>query len=288
MSGLGIAALALEGGKAIGNWVSQAVQNKRNRQFAREQARWQRDTSRENWMMENEYNTPRQQMQRLQEAGLNPNLVYGNGADAMGGKISNPEAGQSQGTAPRLEGNAILAYADIKAKTAQTDLLQEQVQLAKQEQIWKAIQANKTLLESKMVDFDLSMKKNLAENTMEFARENLRQLSQNIYQSQENFNMDMAIKQQTWEQAVFKNKQLQPLEKEKMIEQIQSEKFQNTIREIQAEWAKKGVMPNDPYFHRVLTSMIERIINEPDTVAALAAGKIPAWIITMIRILGKK
>lgn len=31
------------------------------------------------WKMQNEYNAPKQQMQRLQEAGLNPNLMYGKG-----------------------------------------------------------------------------------------------------------------------------------------------------------------------------------------------------------------
>lgn len=31
------------------------------------------------WKMQNEYNAPKAQMQRLQEAGLNPNLMYGKG-----------------------------------------------------------------------------------------------------------------------------------------------------------------------------------------------------------------
>ena len=29
------------------------------------------------WKMQNEYNTPANQMKRLQDAGLNPNLIYG-------------------------------------------------------------------------------------------------------------------------------------------------------------------------------------------------------------------
>lgn len=32
------------------------------------------------WQANNDYNSPNSQMQRLEEAGLNPNLVYGNGA----------------------------------------------------------------------------------------------------------------------------------------------------------------------------------------------------------------
>lgn len=38
------------------------------------------------WMMQNEYNSPKNQMQRYREAGLNPNLIYGqqNVADSVG------------------------------------------------------------------------------------------------------------------------------------------------------------------------------------------------------------
>lgn len=36
------------------------------------------------WQMQNEYNTPANQMKRLQEAGLNPNLIYGSGSANTG------------------------------------------------------------------------------------------------------------------------------------------------------------------------------------------------------------
>lgn len=39
------------------------------------------------WKMQNEYNKPENQMKRLQEAGLNPNLVYGAGATTTAGPV---------------------------------------------------------------------------------------------------------------------------------------------------------------------------------------------------------
>ena len=36
------------------------------------------------WKMQNEYNTPVKQMERLQKAGLNPNLIYGSGSANTG------------------------------------------------------------------------------------------------------------------------------------------------------------------------------------------------------------
>ena len=42
------------------------------------------------WKMQNEYNLPKNQMKRLRDAGLNPNLIYGSGSANTGvaGSIS--------------------------------------------------------------------------------------------------------------------------------------------------------------------------------------------------------
>ena len=40
--------------------------------------RYQNNLNIQNWKMQNEYNLPKNQMQRYLDAGLNPNLVYGN------------------------------------------------------------------------------------------------------------------------------------------------------------------------------------------------------------------
>ena len=44
----------------------------------------------ENWMIQQEYNTPANQVARLRAAGLNPNLIYGNGSAATGNASSGP------------------------------------------------------------------------------------------------------------------------------------------------------------------------------------------------------
>lgn len=43
------------------------------------------------WKMQQEYNTPANQMKRYREAGLNPNLIYGNGTASAGNATSAPE-----------------------------------------------------------------------------------------------------------------------------------------------------------------------------------------------------
>ena len=82
----GIASGLINNGYSQAN-AAQAFQNQK------ELMRIQNQYSRENWALENAYNTPKAQMDRLRAAGLNPNLVYGNGASGLqSGSISSPAA----------------------------------------------------------------------------------------------------------------------------------------------------------------------------------------------------
>lgn len=103
--------------------------------LARENAVFANQMSIANWQMENEYNTPANQMKRLQEAGLNPNLVYGNGADATAGQIGKVGAPQAP-NAPyqdyqfgleRMGSDALRAYQQAQQIDIQDKLAQSQV-----------------------------------------------------------------------------------------------------------------------------------------------------------------
>lgn len=67
------------------------------------------DQSRKLWDLNNEYNKPINQMKRLEEAGLNPFLVYGNGA--TGNTSSQPSSPSVQGNRFNIKGleNLVLA-----------------------------------------------------------------------------------------------------------------------------------------------------------------------------------
>lgn len=83
-----VAAIANSGaniGQNVASGILQGAQNRATRKFAREQYDRQRQDNLADWTMQNEYNSPTSQMARLREAGLNPNLVYGNGAGGLQG-----------------------------------------------------------------------------------------------------------------------------------------------------------------------------------------------------------
>lgn len=75
-----IAAPIVQGAFTLGGL---ALQHKYNKELADVQNQYNLDM----WNRQNEYNSPQAQMQRFQEAGLNPNLIYGQGTS---GNASSP------------------------------------------------------------------------------------------------------------------------------------------------------------------------------------------------------
>ncbi|UPW41906.1 DNA pilot protein [Dipodfec virus RodF1_76] len=74
---------AVSGIASIG---STSMANNQNMEIAK--YNWEQQ--KEMWHMQNEYNKPSAQMARYQEAGLNPNLIYGSGSASAGNSTSIP------------------------------------------------------------------------------------------------------------------------------------------------------------------------------------------------------
>ncbi len=81
-------------GSGLFSLLNQRSVNKANFKMAE----WQNARNIENWQMQNEYNSPANQMQRLKDAGLNPNLVYGNGS-----VVGNSANAPASVTVPKME-----------------------------------------------------------------------------------------------------------------------------------------------------------------------------------------
>jgi len=110
-------------GGGILNFIGGLITNKKNRQFAKEQAdtAWKREL--EQWHRANQYNSPAEKMARLKEAGLNPNLAYGNPTTAGVGASSSPNAQMAkyQAQMPQISMARQLAEIDnIRADTKAT------------------------------------------------------------------------------------------------------------------------------------------------------------------------
>jgi len=111
-------ALVSAGANLAGGVVNSIFGNKTardNQQHAEHLYKMQRDDGLKFWEMQNSYNSPEQQMQRMQKAGLNPALMYGQGT--TGNASSAPDVPQHQMVSkpsPNLGiGNAFDTYFNV-------------------------------------------------------------------------------------------------------------------------------------------------------------------------------
>lgn len=104
------------------NAFSQNKVNKRQERFTREMYAQQRADSLSDWHMQNAYNDPAAQMQRLQNANLNPHLVYGNGADAQSQGAPKPVSSHAANfKAPQMDLGSVVTQA-LQAKQLQSNI----------------------------------------------------------------------------------------------------------------------------------------------------------------------
>ncbi len=138
---LGTGISALSGAAQVGG---QLQQNRKANAFSREMYEKTRADNIKFWDMQNEYNSPQKQMERLQAAGLNPNMVYqSGGATQAAGSIQTPDVQGGQFRAPDFSqiSNPVQGYFDTKIKQAQYDNLLAANTTMQQEAILKAAQA---------------------------------------------------------------------------------------------------------------------------------------------------
>lgn len=174
ISGVG----SLLGGLGSSAMNNKAVQdtNKANMEIAKYQAQWQQQENEKAyqrslnmWNLQNEYNSPTQQMARIRAAGLNPNLVYGNGVTGNSSG-STPQYEPAKFNAPTMQAyrgwnlgisdaiSQFLAYRTVKA---QVDNMEAQNSLIRQQTATEATKQANIAASTSRSEFDLNMAKEL-------------------------------------------------------------------------------------------------------------------------------
>ena len=185
----------------------------------------------EMWNKQNQYNTPTQQMERLKAAGLNPALVYGNGAVGnTSGSIphyNTPTVNRNEArfTAPELM-SIINQYQDMKYKSAVTDQVRKSIELKNKDLELKGI--DKAIKTSVSLQKSLDYKKaaNLEQYSYDLAKANLERKYQEI------------------KKGIY--------EIQKKPYQVENERLKNQILESDANMRKMGVTDSDNVFLRLI------------------------------------
>lgn len=122
------------------NAMVQGKLNRKTREWNEKMYDRQREHALADWARQNEYNSPLAQMQRLREAGLNPNLVYNNGATHSAQAVQKSDMKQWSPQAPQFDfGQIVDQYLGTQQRSNAIEVGNEQIKALKLENINKEL-----------------------------------------------------------------------------------------------------------------------------------------------------
>lgn len=251
----------------LNNAAQQRKMNLQQQQWNEQQYEKQKQDSITMWNTQNEYNSPAAQMRRLKEAGLNPNLVYGKGADNTAMAISRPTVAPWNPKAPSTDlggvvSNGLMAYYDVQMKSAQIDNLKVQNTVALQEAALKAAQTANTAALTDRTKFDLGMSQTLKQNSLEMASESLRQMRTGTDIRLAENERAAAMNASNLNEAAARIAKIRaeltlvPHEKQRLLSQIKNLETDNRLKVLDENLKKNGVQPGDNIWFRVLSQFL--------------------------------
>lgn len=112
------------------NYAAQSSINKKTREWNETMYGRQREDALADWARTNEYNSPINQMKRLREAGLNPHLVYGGGANSVSAPVRGTDVKGWNPQAPAFDlGGIVNTYFGVKQQAQALENQEAQLRL---------------------------------------------------------------------------------------------------------------------------------------------------------------
>jgi len=263
--------------------------NRKSRNFSREMYQRQYDDNLRLWHMQNEYNSPEQQMQRLKAAGLNPHLIYGGSSGGAAGQASSldaPSAMSARFDKPDTSGlsragDSIMNYFAIQTQAAQLDNLEAQRKVLEQDALLRSAQTASTLqgtersifdlgLESELRDYSLEarklavegLKQTMSLNTNRDAREAAANAS-NIKEAAERM---LNLTEQRASMRLSQQKDAAEIQRIKadtrrITENIYLMEREGVLKELEIGLRKQGINPNDAVWVRIVGQLLTTTID---------------------------
>lgn len=278
---------------SAGNSIAAANLNRKNRKFAVEMYDRQRNDALSDWDRQNAYNTPAAQMERFKEAGLNPNLIYGQSNDA--GSVSPTDFKTPQTDSPRW-GDAfggIMTYMDsmynFEMKQAQTDNLRASNAVILQDAALRQAQIEATKAGTDYTRtgtsrrlFDLDLDNELRQTSVDARKELVRQMQTNTdlslrrdvrdaLMSSSNLKEASERIQNMVQQRSYQKVQMAHTEADRsriiadtarIKKSIQMMTQEGVIKDLDVQLSKAGVTSHDPIWYRSLGLIINSIVDQ--------------------------
>lgn len=260
---------------SAGSAVAQGKLNKKNRQWQEKMYQIQRQDYLENWRMQNEYNTPRAQMQRFKEAGLNPNLIYGQGNNGNANDIQLGKPGNPDTSAPdytpvgRALSDSFSRYQDYRMANAQISNTEKQREILNLQEENLRYKNNRAVIDNAIADIKKSKDEKLlkfvepmAQWSLEMAAQKYSeskqrmalalneddrrtiQTSANLMEAVQNVALKKAMEAHTW------------ADKQRIYASIRQIKADAALKELSYRFQKDGIAPPENTVASILMRLI--------------------------------
>lgn len=260
------------------NAIAQGRMNRKTRNWNVRMHERMRAESLADFQMQNAYNHPSSQMARLREAGLNPNLVYGEGAVANNAspikaapvESWNPKAISVDAGGVAAQG--ISMYYDTQVKQATIDNLRQQNTVLEKDSELKAAQTIATLMSTRNVEqevftkeFNLALEKSLRDFTAQGRQLDVTKKEAEISAALAGTKMTLDENQRrqvmqaptltkAWEEikSIVLGRAKTKAEIDQIREHIETQNLDQIIKDLEIKFQQKGFRSGDKLFPRMM------------------------------------
>lgn len=258
------------------NYASGANQNRRQRKWSEDMYAKQRADALADWAMQNEYNSPAANMARLKAAGLNPNLVYGDGANSPSANMRSSEVPGYKHEAPKLDvsgaADSILAIAGQKKTETETDNLRLTRELINQQILNTAANTQNVGQQTEMSKFNLEQLRIKSSTDVAQVKANLNQTLANTQYTLDQNERAAAVNSVTIAEGLQKisNMRLEQLKIKQDIKhsdnsiqllqhQIHNLASDNELKNLDIALKRQNIQPHDPAWQRTIADLLNHM-----------------------------
>lgn len=252
-------------GASIINPIAQGIQNRKQRKWNEAMMNQQRQWALQDWNMQNEYNSPTAQMERLKAAGLNPHLMYGKGDVGNAQSIARTDSKSWNPTAPQVNTAGIQeAYFNTQIKEQQVDLLKKEQTIKVNEAALKAAMTANNLARTAKTQFDLKLAEDLKKYSLQAAEQNVRKLTvgTDIMEGDyalrlKRYELDAALNASNLREATERILTMR-VGREKARAEIRNLDKDGQLKQLDIQLKQNGVQPTDALWQRVLSQVLSQ------------------------------
>lgn len=221
---------------------------------------------------QNEYNDPINQRARLEAAGLNPHLVYGQNSGGAAGTAASPESWNPKH--PDYDGSglghAMGQYIDARQKEVQANLLNEQIESEKTKQVLDNANTAKVLSETARTNQQKDQSDKLFEHSLQAAQLANKQTEASINSTLTTTELKVFSTHQDMAESVERilsmraERELNPAKKAKLWAEIEALKNSSFGTYLDNQLKKMGVNADDPAWVRMGARFIDSFTEDPE------------------------